>query len=211
MTKLISISPFIFPTQLRWLGRSESADRPRRFPLQERSIPCNYFNHRFNMEVDLQSLFGLHVTCDVHSCTHWLRPRTPPPPPHPPPNQLGLVYEGAIDKQRKTKSRCDLLISVFLLVGQGMCWGDKGHVIHNSSSCWWVRVRGKQLLSYWETPLVIDFENDFLYGIYSSYWWGNATWYAFIVLIGGIGCRVTKSRIPLLMNEKWSEVCWSKA
>jgi hypothetical protein len=27
--------------------------------------------HRLNMEVDLQSLFGLHV----HSCTHWLRPR----------------------------------------------------------------------------------------------------------------------------------------
>ncbi len=29
------------------------------------------------MELDLQSLFGLHV----HSCTHWLRPRNPPPPP----------------------------------------------------------------------------------------------------------------------------------
>ncbi len=28
------------------------------------------------MELDLQSLFGLHV----HSCTHWLRPRNPPPP-----------------------------------------------------------------------------------------------------------------------------------
>ncbi len=32
-------------------------------------------SHRLNMELDLQSLFGLHV----HSCTHWLRPRTPPP------------------------------------------------------------------------------------------------------------------------------------
>jgi hypothetical protein len=30
---------------------------------------------RLNMELDLQSLFGL----DVHSCTHWLRHRTPPP------------------------------------------------------------------------------------------------------------------------------------
>ncbi len=28
------------------------------------------------MELDLQSLFGLHV----HSCTHWLRPRNSPPP-----------------------------------------------------------------------------------------------------------------------------------
>ncbi len=32
--------------------------------------------HRLNIELDLQSLFGLHV----HSCTHWLRPRNPPPP-----------------------------------------------------------------------------------------------------------------------------------
>jgi hypothetical protein len=32
------------------------------------------------MELDLQSLFGLHV----HSCTHWLRTRNPPfpIPPH---------------------------------------------------------------------------------------------------------------------------------
>ncbi len=27
-------------------------------------------------ELDLQSLFGLHV----HSCTHWERPHNPPPP-----------------------------------------------------------------------------------------------------------------------------------
>jgi hypothetical protein len=32
-----------------------------------------------NMELDLQSLFGLHVI--VHSFTHWLRPRNAPPPP----------------------------------------------------------------------------------------------------------------------------------
>jgi hypothetical protein len=31
--------------------------------------------HILYMELDLQSLFGLHV----HSCTHWLRPRNPPP------------------------------------------------------------------------------------------------------------------------------------
>jgi hypothetical protein len=28
--------------------------------------------HRLNMELDLQSLFGLHV----YICTHWLRHRT---------------------------------------------------------------------------------------------------------------------------------------
>ncbi len=34
--------------------------------------------HRLNMELDLQSLFGLHV----HSYTHWMRIHSPPP--HPP-------------------------------------------------------------------------------------------------------------------------------
>jgi hypothetical protein len=33
--------------------------------------------HRLNIDLDLQSLFGLHV----YSCTHWLTPRTPYPPP----------------------------------------------------------------------------------------------------------------------------------
>ncbi len=32
--------------------------------------------HRLDMELDLQSLFGLHM----HSCTHWLRPRNSPLP-----------------------------------------------------------------------------------------------------------------------------------
>ncbi len=39
------------------------------FPLLHR------MQHRLNMKLDLQSLFGVHV----HRCTHWLRPRTPPP------------------------------------------------------------------------------------------------------------------------------------
>jgi hypothetical protein len=52
------------------------------------------FNHRLNMELDLQSLFGLHcMSRDAHSCTHWLRPRTPLP-------AFGLVYEGAIGQPR---------------------------------------------------------------------------------------------------------------
>jgi hypothetical protein len=45
-----------------------------------------YLNHSLNTELDLQSLFRLHV----HSCTHWLRPeilqlrpRNPPIPPYP--------------------------------------------------------------------------------------------------------------------------------
>jgi hypothetical protein len=35
-------------------------------------------SHRLNMELNLQSLFWLHV----HSCIHWLGPRNHPPPPH---------------------------------------------------------------------------------------------------------------------------------
>jgi hypothetical protein len=42
-------------------------------------------SHRLNMELDLQSLFGLHV----YSCTHWPTPHNPPPP-HPP--AFGLIY-----------------------------------------------------------------------------------------------------------------------
>jgi hypothetical protein len=30
------------------------------------------------MDVDLPSLFGLHVTWCAQLCTHWLRPRNPP-------------------------------------------------------------------------------------------------------------------------------------
>ncbi len=45
-----------------------------RFTIQYVRMSVN-LNHRLNMELDHQSLFGLHV----HSCTHWLRPRTPPP------------------------------------------------------------------------------------------------------------------------------------
>jgi hypothetical protein len=43
------------------------------------------------MELDLQSLFGLHV----HSCTHWLRP---PPKPHRP--AFFLRFEGDIAMPR---------------------------------------------------------------------------------------------------------------
>jgi hypothetical protein len=46
--------------------------------------------HRLNMKLGLQRLFGLHV----HSCTHWLRPRNPHPP------AFGLVYEAAIGQPR---------------------------------------------------------------------------------------------------------------
>ncbi len=41
--------------------------------------PMQRFGHRLNIELDLLSFFGLQV----HSCTHWLTPRTPPPPPPP--------------------------------------------------------------------------------------------------------------------------------
>ncbi len=51
--------------------------------LGEQCVQSATRRHRLNMEVDLQSLFGLHssMSCDVHSCSHWLRPRNSLPPP----------------------------------------------------------------------------------------------------------------------------------
>jgi hypothetical protein len=46
--------------------------------------------HRLNMELDLQSLFGLHV----HSYAHWLRPSNHTP------LAFELIYEGAIGQPR---------------------------------------------------------------------------------------------------------------
>jgi hypothetical protein len=51
-------------------------------------------SHRLDMQLDLQSLFWLHV----HSRTHWLRPRNPSLPP-----AFGLIYEGAIGQLRKNR------------------------------------------------------------------------------------------------------------
>ncbi len=53
-------------------------------------IVCS--EHRLNIELDLQNLFGLHV----HRCTHRLSPQPPPPPPPPHLPKFGLIYEGAI-------------------------------------------------------------------------------------------------------------------
>ncbi len=67
-------------------------------------------NHRLNMEVDFQSLFGLHVTWCAH-CTAVLigwDPATPPPPP-----ALDSYYEGAIGQQRQTTPLCNPLIKTF--------------------------------------------------------------------------------------------------
>jgi hypothetical protein len=48
------------------------------------------------MELDLQSLFGLHE----HRCTHWLRPWAKtlqtPPPLYPPLPAFGLIFEGLL-------------------------------------------------------------------------------------------------------------------
>jgi hypothetical protein len=65
------------------------------FP-SERDL-AKWLEHRLNMELDLQNLFGLHV----HNCTHWLRPRNPLPP------AFGLIYEGTIGQPRQTTSLCD--------------------------------------------------------------------------------------------------------
>jgi hypothetical protein len=50
-----------------------------------KNLKANHRAHRINMELDLQSLFGLRV----HSCIHWLRDPA-----------FGLIYEGAIGQPR---------------------------------------------------------------------------------------------------------------
>jgi hypothetical protein len=59
--------------------------------------------HRLNMEVILESLFGLHVTwcAQLYSLA-----ATPPPPPI---LRIGLVYKGAIAQQRQTTCLCNPL------------------------------------------------------------------------------------------------------
>ncbi len=49
-------------------------------------------SNRLNMELDLQSLFGLHV----HSCTHWPRPRNSPLP-HLGSYKLGRYWSAKVD------------------------------------------------------------------------------------------------------------------
>jgi hypothetical protein len=58
--------------------------------------------YRLNTELDLQSLFGLHLHSRTH---HSLRPRNSPPPL--PPSPFGLIYECAIGQPRKTTSLYD--------------------------------------------------------------------------------------------------------
>ncbi len=59
-------------------------------PSQSYCQPCPImWDHRWNLELDLQSLFGRHV----QSCTHCMA-ENPHPPPTPP------IYEGAIGQPR---------------------------------------------------------------------------------------------------------------
>ncbi len=59
-------------------------------------------SHWLNMELDLHSLFGIHV----HSCTHWMRPRNYPPPPH-----LGSYTRALLVSQDRLHPLCDPLVS----------------------------------------------------------------------------------------------------
>jgi hypothetical protein len=60
-------------------------------------VPDVWYEHRLNMELDLQSLCGLHV----HSCTTWLKPCTPP--------AFGLIFEGALGQTKVDDIYCDPL------------------------------------------------------------------------------------------------------
>jgi hypothetical protein len=75
-----------------------SADKGRMLPTTDKktrsNLPvfANEESHRLYMELDLQSLFGLHV----HKV---LIGRDPATPPHIPP-AYGLIYEGAMGQPR---------------------------------------------------------------------------------------------------------------
>jgi hypothetical protein len=68
--------------------------------------------HMFNMELDLQSLFGPHV----YSCTHWLRPRTLPPTPRSWAHIRGRYWSDKIDD-----ISCDPLPCIARLWGLSQC------------------------------------------------------------------------------------------
>ncbi len=82
-SKLPSSPCFVFANNKFFIGLGEGGKRITRssrgrgtsrketLSTERRYIGCA---HRLNMELDLQSLFGLHV----HSSTHWLRPRNSP-------------------------------------------------------------------------------------------------------------------------------------
>jgi hypothetical protein len=60
--------------------------------------------HRLNMELDLQSLFGVLV----YSCSHWLRPRNSPSSP-----EFWLITRALLVSQDRRKSLCNPLASHF--------------------------------------------------------------------------------------------------
>ncbi len=64
--------------------------------------------HRLKMEIDLQSLFGLHVTWCAQLYSLVETPQLPTPP------AFGLVIRGGyIGQQRSTTSLCNPLLTIF--------------------------------------------------------------------------------------------------
>ncbi len=80
-------------------------------PLHVKQLSLNHVcKIGLNMELDLQSLFGLHV----HSCTQWLRPRTLLPPP------LGSYTRALLVSQ--DRRHWPLTPKKGLEKGLGRCW-----------------------------------------------------------------------------------------
>ncbi len=67
------------------------ADNPHLLPEMRMQIARSM--DRLNIELDLQSLLGLHV----HGCSHWMRPCNYSPPP-----RIWVIYsyEGALGQPR---------------------------------------------------------------------------------------------------------------
>ncbi len=115
--------------------------------------------HRLNMDLDLQSLFGLHV----HSCTHWLRPCNNPPSP-----RIWAQIRGRLGQPRKTISLCvpcDRIYSPSFLENKpkppvsisenerfGLVFAKTGSINSGTGKISWIRF---QTNSFWDFALCV--------------------------------------------------------
>ena len=90
-------------TRVQGIERLVANDQSMHKTIKISPIFLQYSIHRLNMELDLQSFFGLHV----HSCTHWLRPRNPPSLPR---NWTHIRVRGRYWSAKIETSLCDTLV-----------------------------------------------------------------------------------------------------
>ncbi len=101
--------------------------------------------HRLNMEIDLQSLFGLHV----HSCYHWLRTRNPPPPRIWARGRYWSMVRQ--DRRHIFVTPWIIFFSYFIYISGTMQPGANGLIMFSSSAVW--KAAGANILRSWLTTI----------------------------------------------------------